>query len=595
MRSVESLREYPERITDRLEHWARLFPDRTLVARRDASGAWRQISYAEMLRRARCVAEALTRRGLTSERPVVVLSGNGLEHLTLALGALWAGIPYVPVSVPYSLLSTDFAKLKHILSLTTPGLVYADSPAFERAINAAVSGDCEIVLGEGQLKSRRATAFDELLNTVPSAAGDAAHQAVGPDTIAKILFTSGSTELPKGAVNTHRMWCASQQMLSQCMVFLTEEPPIIIDWLPWNHTFGGNHNVGITLYNGGSLYIDDGKPIPGAIETTLRNLRELSPTIYFNVPKGFEEIAYAMDGDKALRDSLFRRLKAFMFAGAGLSQAVWDRLDAHAVAATGERIRFVTGIGMTETGPSGTMAVGPLARSGEIGLPQPGLLLKLVPTGEKTELRIKGPTVFPGYWRSPAQTEQAFDEEGFYRTGDAVRLIDPEQPQKGLVFDGRIGEDFKLSSGTFVSVGPLRTRVILDGDPLVQDVVIAGLNEDDIGLLVFPRVEDCRKLAKLPSEASVPEVLGHPDVRLAFQQLLDHLWRAGTGSANRPARLLLLAEPPSLDGELTDKGSVNQRSVLSRRSAEVAALYAARSSDSKVIVATGSSRAAASA
>lgn len=584
IRSAESLDAYPRRMTDRLEHWARHAPDRVFVARRQGpAGGWNSLTFAQMLERAIRIANALVARGLHVDRPVLVLSGNGLEHLSLQMGAMWAGVPYVPVSVPYALLSTDFAKLRHIAELTTPGLVYADSAAFERAIEAVVPANCEVVLGEGHLTSRSVTPFSALLEVKDTGAAEDAHRAVGPDTIAKILFTSGSTALPKGVVNTHRMWCASQQMLRQCMVFLAEEPPVIVDWLPWNHTFGGNHNVGIALYNGGTLYIDDGKPMAGAIEATLRNLREISPTIYFNVPKGLEEIAHAMDHDTDLRDSLFRRLKAFMFAGAGLSQAVWDRLDAHAVASTGERVRFVTGIGMTETGPSATLAVGPVTRSGEIGLPEPGLLLKLVPCGTKTELRIQGPTVFPGYWRSPGQTADAFDEEGFYRTGDGVRLIDELQPQRGLMFDGRIAEDFKLSSGTFVSVGPLRTRIVLEGDPLVHDVVVAGVNEREIGLLVFPRLDDCRRVARMAADAAPREVLAHPHVRAAFQQLLDRLWLAGTGSANRPARLVLLDEAPSLDGEQTDKGSVNQRNVLTRRAADVAALFAAGPGDVHVL------------
>jgi feruloyl-CoA synthase len=586
LRSTEPLADFPLRITDRLEHWARVAPDRTFVARRGADGEWVRITYAQMLDRAQRVAQALLERGLSAERPVLILSGNSLEHLTLAMGALWAGVPHVPVSVSYSLLSTDFAKLKHIIASTTPGLVFADAPAYERAITAGVPADCEVVLGTGKLESRASTEFGNLLRTEAGDAAQRAHSAVNADTVAKILFTSGSTALPKGVPNTHRMWCASQQMLAQCMAFLTDEPPVIVDWLPWNHTFGGNHNVGITLYNGGTLYIDDGKPMPGAIETTLRNLREISPTIYFNVPRGLEEIANAMDREPQLRASLFRRLKAFMFAGAGLSQAVWDRLDQHAVAECGERVRFITGIGMTETGPAGTLAVGTDAHSGFLGLPEPGVQLKLVPSGGKTELRIKSPSGFAGYWRSPELTREAFDEEGFYRTGDAVRMRNPDDHREGLVFDGRIAEDFKLSTGTFVSVGPMRTRVILEGDPLVQDVVITGIDRDEIGLLVFPRVEDCRRLAGLPAGTGAAEIVAHRLVRQAFAALLGRLWAQGTGSSSRPSRLLLLAEPPSVDGELTDKGSVNLRSVITRRAGEVEALYAARPGDARVIFPT---------
>ncbi|MDB5818695.1 MAG: feruloyl-CoA synthase [Rhizobacter sp.] len=594
VRSAEPLGEHPRRLSDRLEHWAAACPDRTFVARRDATGAWRAITFADMLQRARAVGEALLQRGLSEQRPVAILSGNGLEHLTLAMGAMWAGVPHVPVSVAYSLVSQDFGKLRHVLGLTTPGLVFAESPAFARAIAAAVPPDCEVVLAQGTLGDRQVTGFDELLAVEPSARVDAAHDLTGPDTIVKFLFTSGSTDMPKGVVNTHRMWCASQQMLRQCMAFLAEAPPLIVDWLPWNHTFGGNHNVGIALYNGGSLYIDDGNPTPAGVKQTLRNLRELSPTVYFNVPKGLEQIANAMDHDPVLRQCLFENLQAFMFSGASLSQAVWNKLDGHAVATTGARVRFITGIGMTETGPSGTLAVGPDARSGHIGLPEPGVIAKLVPIDGKTEVRFKGPAVFPGYWRSQAQTAKAFDDEGFYKTGDAVDWIDAHDPDRGLRFDGRIGEDFKLSSGTFVSVGPLRMKVILAGYPLVQDVVVTGLDRDDVGLLIFPRLDDCRERAGLPAAALACDVLRHEAVRAFFQELADRLWESGTGGANRPARLHVLVEPPSIDaGEATDKGSINQRAVLTRRKDLVELVHACTVPHGEVILPIASHRATA--
>jgi feruloyl-CoA synthase len=602
LRSTEALGPYPERLTDRLEQWAAETPDRAFVAKRerllppgghevapaprggvstrerpvvDGGADWRRISYAQMLQRVRAVGQALVDLGLSAERPVAILSDNDIEHLTLALGAMWAGVPYVPVSPAYSLVSQDFGKLRHILATTTPGLVYAASPAYAKAIHAAVPADAALVLGEGTIEGREVIRFDTLLATPPGEGVRAAHAKVGPDTIAKFLFTSGSTKQPKGVVNTHRMICANLQMIRQCMAFLAEEPPVLVDWLPWNHTFGGNHNVGIVLYNGGTLYIDEGKPTAKGIAETLRNLREISPTVYFNVPKGFEEIASAMDDDPALRDRLFARCKAFMFAGAGLSQAVWDKLDAHAEAAIGERVRIITGLGMTETAPSCTFAVGTDVRSGHIGLPVPGVEVKLVPVAaDKTEIRFRGPNVMPGYWRAPAQTEEAFDEEGFYRTGDAVKFIDPAQPNRGLLFDGRTAEDFKLSTGTFVSVGPLRAKVIAAGHPCVQDAVATGLNRDELGLLLFPRADECRKLAGLPESAPLRDALQHPAVVAFFQALADRLWREGTGSASRPARLHVLSEPPAIDhGEVTDKGSINQRAVLAHRAALVEALY----------------------
>ncbi|HTT12976.1 MAG TPA: feruloyl-CoA synthase [Burkholderiaceae bacterium] len=581
LRSTEALREYPRRLTDRLEHWARVAPDRTLVARRaHGGGDWVRITYAQMVDRARRIGQALLDRGLSVEAPLAILSDNDLEHLTLALGAMWAGIPYAPVSPAYSLVSTDYEKLRHILRTTTPAMVFASGPEFTRAVDAAVGPDIHVVLTAATIPGRRTVQFDTLLATAPRAEIDRAHAAVGPDTIAKFLFTSGSTKAPKGVINTQRMLCANQQMLAQTMPFLAAEPPVLVDWLPWNHTFGGNHNVGLVIYNGGTLYIDEGKPTARGIAQTLRNLREISPTIYFNVPKGFEELAAAMETDDTLRESLFKRVRAFMFAGAGLSQTVWNQLDRLAERTIGARIPVITGLGMTEASPSCTFAVRPgEVASGHIGLPVPGIEAKLIGDGTgryaKNEIRFRGPNVMPGYWREPRLTAEAFDDEGFYITGDAVKWVDPSNPQKGLVFDGRTAEDFKLSTGTFVSVGPLRATIIAQGSPCVQDVVLTGLNRDDVGALIFPRLDECRTLTPLDQTATAAEVLADPAVREFFQQLADRLWRAGTGSASRVARLWVMRDPPSIDkGEVTDKGSLNQRAVLSHRAALVETLYA---------------------
>ena len=592
LRSTEALGPYPERVTDPLEHWARVAPDRCFIARRDPAvpggGEWIRINYAQMLDQARRVGEALLQRGLSAERPVAILSDNDLEHITLSCAALWAGIPFVPVSPAYSLMSQDHGKLRHILDRVTPGLVFASGPAYGRAIEAVTGPDVEVVLTTGRLAGRPSTPFAELLATEPSHRVDDAHAAVTPHTIAKFLFTSGSTKHPKGVINTHGMMNANQQMLLQTLAFLGDEPPVLVDWLPWNHTFGGNHNVGITLYNGGTLYIDEGKPTARGIATTLRNLREIAPTIYFNVPKGFEEIAAAMETDEALRRTLFSRVKAFMFAGAGLSQAVWDQLDRLAHDTLGSRIPIFTGLGMTETAPSCTFAIrAEEVRSGHIGLPVPGVEAKLVPEGEgahaKVEVRFRGPNVTPGYWREPALSAEAFDDEGYYRTGDAVRWVDPADHGKGLLFDGRIAEDFKLDTGTFVSVGPLRARVVAEGAPCVQDAVVAGLNRSDIALLVLPRLDECARLAGLPTDSPTAAVLGHAAVRAHFQAMVDRLWQGGTGSATRVARAVVLTEPPSIDkGEVTDKGSINQRAVLMHRAALVDALYAGQVADTIV-------------
>ncbi len=576
VRSTEPLQPYAARITDRFLHWAEVAPDRTLVAKRVDKGDWRRVTYDEALSSARGIAQALLDHGLNAERPLAILSDNDIEHLLLALGAMLAGVPFAPISAAYSLLSQDHAKLRHILGVLTPGMVFAaDGGAFSKAINAVVPHDTPVVLTRGAVEGRNALSIADLLATTVSAQVDAAHAQVGPDTIAKFLFTSGSTKLPKGVINTQRMLCSNQQMIRQCFTQLQDEAPVLVDWLPWNHTFGGNHNVGITLYNGGTLYIDEGKPTPALIGETLRNLREIAPTMYFNVPKGFEEIANALELDAQLRETFFSRVKMFFFSGAGLSQPVWDKLDRVGEAHAGERVRMLTGLGMTETAPFAVCANAHEVKSAHIGLPAPGVELKIVPAGDKFELRYRGPNVTPGYWRAPEQTAESFDAEGFYCSGDAVKPMDPAQPERGFMFDGRIAEDFKLATGTFVSVGPLRAKIIAAGDPCVQDVVIAGINRNEIGILIFPRLDACRAFVGAAPTMPAEQVLAEPPVREFFQRLVDNLFVTGTGSATRVARALVLTEPPSIDrGEVTDKGSINQRAVLTHRSALVEMLYA---------------------
>ncbi len=582
--SREALRPYPKRLTDRFIDTAERHPDRTLVAKRVQGGDWRRLSYGDALRSARSLAQALIDAAVSVERPLAILSDNDIEHMLLGLGAMLAGVPYAPVSPAYSLLSQDHGKLKYILGALTPGLVFASGPAYAKAIAAAVPAETPVILTQGAIDGRQTRSFADLVATTATAAVDAAHARVGPDTIAKFLFTSGSTRSPKGVVNTQRMLCSNQQMILQCFPALAEEPPVLVDWLPWNHTFGGNHDVGIVLYNGGTLYIDDGKPTTALIGETLRNLREIAPTIYFNVPKGFEEIANALEIDPVLRKTFFSRVRMFFFAGAGLSQPVWDKLDRLAEQECGERIRMLTGLGMTETSPFAICANAEGVQSGHIGLPAPGCELKLVAEGPgpsaKMEVRYRGPNVTPGYWRAPAQTAESFDAEGFYRSGDAARPIDPAHPERGFVFDGRIAEDFKLSTGTFVSVGPLRAAILAAGDPLVQDAVIAGINRSDIGVLFFPRMDACRAFTGMPSNAPAHIVLGDAQLRAFFQRLVDVLHSRGSGSATRVARALVLAEPPSIDrGEITDKGSINQRAVLLHRDVDVLRMYAGRDRD----------------
>ena len=579
IKADQPLGDYAARITDRFLHWAQTVPERSFLARRTrqadgSTGDWQHLSYGQALASARALGQALLDRGLSVDRPVVILSENGLEHAQLALGCLYAGIPYCPASPAYCLVSQDYDKLRHILDTLTPGLVFAtDAARYGKAIQAAVGADVEVVLHEGSLEGRPTTSLASLLATAPTAQVDAAMQATGPDTISKFLFTSGSTKMPKAVVNTHRMWCANQQQMRQSMPVLADEPPVLVDWLPWNHTFGGNHNVGLTLYNGGTLYIDDGKPTPALMGETLRNLREVAPTLYFNVPTGFEAIANAMKTDDVLRKNLLSRVKMFFYSGAALAQPVWDALHETQEREIGERIVMGTGLGMTESSPFAVFVTNPNVKAGHLGVPTPGLELKLVPVDGKTEVRYKGPNITPGYWRNDEATRESFDEEGFFSTGDAVLWIDENDPHLGLRFDGRIAEDFKLATGTFVSVGPLRAKIIAAGAPYVQDAVITGINLNEVGALIFP-TPAVRKLAGLPDDAPLQQVLESEPVQAHFQKMANTLAAGATGSSSRVARLHLMAAPPSIDkGEVTDKGSINQRAVLKHRAALADAMH----------------------
>lgn len=575
MRSLETLEPMPERLLDRLVHWAQIRPGHTFIAARDSDGQWRRISYVQMLEDVRAIAQSLLGYGLGAERPLAILSGNDIEHLQMALGAMYAGIPYCPVSPAYSLLSQDFAKLRHVCDLLQPGLIFvSDAAVYQRAVDAVLPADTPLVAVRGEMAGRPQVSFASLLEQPGGAEAQAAFMASGPDSIAKFLFTSGSTKLPKAVITTQRMLCANQQMLLQTFPVFAEEPPVLVDWLPWNHTFGGSHNLGIVLYNGGTLYLDGGKPTAQGFAETLRNLKEISPTAYLTVPKGWEELVTALETDSELRERFFARIKLFFFAAAGLSQSIWDRLDRVAEQHCGERIRMMAGLGMTEASPSCTFTTGPLSMAGYIGLPAPGCEVRLVPVDGKLEGRFRGPHIMPGYWRAPEQSAEAFDDEGFYRSGDAIKLADPCNPQWGLMFDGRLAEDFKLSSGVFVSVGPLRNRAVLEGSPYVQDLVIAAPDRECLGALVFARLYECRQLSGLPADASDAQVLASEPVRQWFADWLQRLNLQASGNASRLEWIALQDEAASIDrGEITDKGSINQRAVLQWRAAHVEALY----------------------
>ena len=564
IRTSQPLGNYHADLSEPLEHWAKAAPDRVFLAQRDPQGNWRKLSYAQVLEQVKRIAAALLRRGLSADKPIVIISGNSIEHALLALAAIHVGIPYAPVSPAYSLMSDDFGKLRMIIDLLTPGMVFAaDGGAFGKAIAACVPENCELVVTQNPPAKRNATLFADLLGAEDAKGVADAQAKVTSDTIAKFLFTSGSTGAPKAVINTHRMLCSNQAMIAAGFSFVRDEPPMVVDWLPWSHTFGGNHNFNMVLVNGGSLYIDDGNPTPPGAPKTARNLREIAPTIYFNVPKGYEALVSHLRADEQLRKNFFSRLKVLFYAGAGLNQATWDELTELAVQTTGERIIFLTSLGSTETSPLALACTWDFDKAGNIGLPCPGVELKLVPNAGKLEARLRGPHITPGYWRQEKHTRDAFDAEGFYRIGDALKFADPDDPGKGLLFDGRIAEDFKLNTGTWVSVGPLRARFIDHFAPYARDVVFAGADRNFVGALVFPDIEACRKLAGLGAEASAAAVIEAPQVRARFAELITALAAAAQGSSMRVARLLLMTEPPSLDkGEMTDKGSINQRAVL---------------------------------
>jgi feruloyl-CoA synthase len=576
LRPKMPLGDYPVRLTDRLHHWAVAEPNRIFMAERSAGGGWRTITYAQLLTSTRRIASALLARDLSAEKPIVILSGNSIDHALVAFGALYAGIPFCPVSPAYSLVSKDYGKLGYLMKLLTPGLVFADdAEKFADALLANVPAGTEIAASRGALRERPVTMLADLLAAPEHPRLDAIHDAIGPDTIAKFLLTSGSTGNPKAVINTQRMICANQVMIRESMAFLKDEPPVIVDWLPWNHTFGGNHNIGLTLYNGGSMYLDEGKPMPGGIEESVRNLREISPTVYFNVPKGYESLLPYLRDDQALRAKFFHRLHAMFFSGAALSPFVWNSLDELAVQEKGYRVPMLTGLGATETAPF-FMSVRPeTSRSGHVGLPVLGNDAKLVPNNGKLEVRARGPNVTPGYWRQPELTKAAFDDEGFYKFGDALKLAVSGDFDAGFDFDGRIAEDFKLASGTWVSVGPLRARFVAACAPVVRDVVIAGINCDEISALVVLDLDGCRLINRELPPGDITAAASDPKIRDAFVERFRKFLATSTGSSTRVTRAVLLDTPLSIDrGEVTDKGSINQRAVLDHRSQVIEQLYA---------------------
>jgi feruloyl-CoA synthase len=577
VRSSEHLAAYPRSIVDAIAQWAEKTPDALMVADRNSeTGDWRKLSYAQVMGAIAPLGQALLDAGLSPDRPLIILSGNEIEHLLLGLAAIWVGIPYAPISPAYSLISTDFGKLKHIAGLLTPGMIYAsDGEKFGPAIDAAFADTVPLVVKSNPPSGRASRLFSELAATPVTAAVVQAHDAVTPDTIAKVLFTSGSTGMPKGVITTNRMMACNQEMIRTALAFLKDEPPVLLDWMPWNHVAGSSHNTGIAFYNGGSFYIDDGQPTPAKIGNTLRNLHEVQPTVYLTVPKGYEFLVAAFDEDHEVRRKFFSRMKLMQYAGASLSQHVFDGMDRAARAELGQRVMIITGYGSTETAPFAFTTTWPVQEAGHIGLPAAGMEIKLVPNGDKMELRLKGPNVTPGYWRDDEKTREAFDEEGFYKIGDAIKPADEDDISKGFVFDGRVSEDFKLSTGTWVNFANVRKAVIGACAPLIRDVVLTGADRNHLGALIFPDFEACARHAGLPAGTDPAQIAEHAAVSDKFAADLAALASRATGSSNHVARAHVMIAPPDIDkGEVTDKGSINQRAVLAARKALVEALYA---------------------
>lgn len=581
LRSPDTLPDYADHMIVYLRKWAAEAPDRVFLAERDSSargeGAWRTITYGETARQSANLAQALLDQDCNAERPIAILSDNSIDFALLHLAAMTIGVPIMPVSPAYSLMSTDHVKLGTVIDGNDPSMIFVqDRAPFEKALAAIDCSRAILVTGDDLADWKEIVAGPEV---------EARLARVTPDTVAKILLTSGSTGHPKGVITTQRMLCSNQAMIAYSWPFLADKPPVLVDWLPWNHTFGGSFCFNLILYHGGTLYIDEGRPAPGLMDASLRNLGDAKPTIYLNVPRGFDLLTPALEADPDLRDAVFQNLDMVFFAAAALPQNLRDRIEALSIAARGVRLPFTSSLGSTETAPAATYMTWDSDVWGNIGLPVPDTELKLVPNGDKLEALFKGPHITPGYYREPELTAKAFDDEGFFRIGDAMRFLDPDDPAKGLLFDGRVAENFKLMTGTWVHPGTLRLAIIDAAGPVIQDAVITGHDRDEIGLIIFPNPGGCRGLCPdAPEDEALEDLVQRPEIRARLMAGLGAHNRDNPASSTRIARAVITCAPPVIDaGEITDKGYINQRAVLTHREDLVKRLYAGDDADIIVI------------
>jgi len=565
LRSSHPMGEVARSTGDWLHAWAEKTPDAVFIAERDGPG-WREVTFKEALEIVRTLGAWLLANGYDKKGPVVIMSGNSVDHGLLALATQYIGMASVPVAEQYSLIPGAHDRLLYVIEKVRPGLLFVDDAArYSGAVGMEALKGFDILASNPEGAPRDVIPMTEALKG-GDADVDAAHAAVTPDTTAKILFTSGSTSNPKGVITTHKMMCVNQTQIADAFPVLRARPPKILDWLPWNHVFGGSHNFNMMLANGGSIYIDDGKPTDKLFPRTLENMKMHTGTLAFNVPIGFARQVEALKADPELRRDFFSGLDFTFYAGASLPQEIWQALGEMATEVTGQVPLMVSSWGMTETAPATLIVHERVERSGIIGVPVPGSEIKLIPDDDaRYELRCKGPNIMPGYFEDEEKTKESFDSEGFLITGDAVKFVDAENPDRGLSFDGRISEDFKLTSGTWVRCAALRGQLMTALEGVIGDLVITGQDQSEIGVLLFPAE---------PANGKPGEIITDPAVIDAVRAGLAALAEDATGSSTRIGRALVLAEPPSLaDHEITAKGNLNMRKVLTRRADLVARIY----------------------